>query len=191
STRERGQRAAPRDRRGPRRDRGLLPIEGHRLLPVLLHRDPGAEAGATGDRRGREGAPRLGGSDRDRVAAGEIEGDAADPGHELARPSRRELGGAHDQAHVGRDRHDRPRARLMSGDFTELVDLAAERLGGSVLWATDDFFAEKENLLKPAEAVFVDGKYTDRGKWMDGWESRRKRNYAESSRAYPEHDTCI
>lgn len=59
--------------------------------------------------------------------------------------------------------------------FTELVDLAAERLGGSVLFATDDFFAEKENLLKPDEAVFIAGKYTDRGKWMDGWESRRKR----------------
>jgi allantoicase len=69
-------------------------------------------------------------------------------------------------------------------DFIELIDLAAERLGGSVLWATDDFFAEKENLLKPHEAVFIDGKYTDRGKWMDGWESRRKRQYAESTRAY-------
>src|SRR3954447_12384995 len=75
--------------------------------------------------------------------------------------------------------------------FTELVDLAAERLGGAVLWATDDFFAEKENLLKAPEAVFIDGKYTDRGKWMDGWESRRKRSYAESSRVYPEHDTAI
>ncbi|HVH41082.1 MAG TPA: allantoicase [Labilithrix sp.] len=76
-------------------------------------------------------------------------------------------------------------------DFIELIDLAAERLGGSVLWATDDFFAEKENLLKPHEAVFIDGKYTDRGKWMDGWESRRKRSYAESSRTYPDYDSCI
>lgn len=76
-------------------------------------------------------------------------------------------------------------------DFIELIDLAAERLGGSVLWATDDFFAEKENLLKPTEAVFIDGKYTDRGKWMDGWESRRKRQYAESTRQYPEYDSCI
>ncbi len=76
-------------------------------------------------------------------------------------------------------------------DFTDLIDLAAERLGGAVLWATDDFFAEKENLLKPQEAIFIDGKYTDRGKWMDGWESRRKRNYAESSRAYPDFDSCI
>lgn len=76
-------------------------------------------------------------------------------------------------------------------DFLDLIDLAAERLGGSVLWATDDFFAEKENLLKPQEAVFIDGKYTDRGKWMDGWESRRKRIYAESSVTYPDFDTCI
>lgn len=79
----------------------------------------------------------------------------------------------------------------MAEDFTSLIDLAAERLGGSVLWATDDFFAEKENLLKPAEAIFIDGKYTDRGKWMDGWESRRKRHYAESSRLYPDYDSAI
>ncbi len=76
-------------------------------------------------------------------------------------------------------------------DFNELIDLAAERLGGFVLWGRDDFFAEKENLLKPEEAIFIAGKFTDRGKWMDGWESRRKRQYAESSRAYPDHDTCI
>ena len=77
-------------------------------------------------------------------------------------------------------------------DFTELIDLAAERLGGSVLWATDDFFAEKENLLKPSEAVFIDGKYTDRGKWMDGWESRRKREYAYTDPGpHPEFDSAI
>ena len=59
--------------------------------------------------------------------------------------------------------------------FTQNTDLAAERLGGKVLYATDDFFAEKENLLKPGRGVFIADKYTDRGKWMDGWESRRKR----------------
>jgi allantoicase len=59
--------------------------------------------------------------------------------------------------------------------MTELIDLAAERLGGSVLYATDDYFAEKENLLKPAKPVWKEHEYTDRGKWMDGWESRRKR----------------
>jgi allantoicase len=59
--------------------------------------------------------------------------------------------------------------------FVQLTDLAAERLGGKVLFATDDFFAEKENLIKPTRGIFITDKYTDRGKWMDGWESRRKR----------------
>ncbi|MGB9181449.1 MAG: allantoicase [Pyrinomonadaceae bacterium] len=68
-------------------------------------------------------------------------------------------------------------------DFTELVDLASERLGGAVLFANDDFFAEKENLLKQSAPIFIEGKYTDRGKWMDGWESRRRRT--------PGFDWCI
>jgi len=59
--------------------------------------------------------------------------------------------------------------------FRDLVDLASERLGGSVLYATDDYFAEKENLLKQQAAIWKEHEYTDRGKWMDGWESRRKR----------------
>lgn len=68
-------------------------------------------------------------------------------------------------------------------DFTDLVDLAAERLGGAVLAANDEFFAPKENLLKAGEAVWIEGKYTDVGKWMDGWETRRRRE--------PGHDWCI
>jgi allantoicase len=68
-------------------------------------------------------------------------------------------------------------------DFTELVDLAAERLGGAVLYANDDFFAPKENLLKASAPVFLEGEYTDRGKWMDGWESRRRRT--------PGYDWCV
>jgi allantoicase len=67
--------------------------------------------------------------------------------------------------------------------FTDMVDLAAERLGGRVLWADDDFFAEKENLLKAAAPVWMEGKYTDRGKWMDGWETRRRRT--------PGFDWCL
>ena len=59
--------------------------------------------------------------------------------------------------------------------FTKLVDLAAERLGGKAIQCSDDFFAEKENILKPGRGIFIPDKYTDRGKWMDGWESRRKR----------------
>jgi len=55
------------------------------------------------------------------------------------------------------------------------TDLASEIIGGQVLYATDDFFAEKENLIKEGRGVFISDKYTDHGKWMDGWESRRKR----------------
>src|SRR3989442_5191048 len=68
-------------------------------------------------------------------------------------------------------------------DFTELIDLAAERLGGAVLAANDEFFAPKENLLKPGKPIFIEGKYTDVGKWMDGWETRRRRT--------PGYDWCI
>jgi len=67
--------------------------------------------------------------------------------------------------------------------FTKLTDLAAEKLGGKAILSSDDFFAEKENLLKPGRGIFIPDKYTDRGKWMDGWESRRKRT--------PGHDWCI
>ena len=67
--------------------------------------------------------------------------------------------------------------------FTGLVDLASRGLGGEVLAASDDFFASKDNLVEPAAAVFVPGKYTERGKWMDGWESRRRRT--------PGHDWAI
>jgi allantoicase len=68
-------------------------------------------------------------------------------------------------------------------DFTELIDLASERLGGAVLVANNEFFAPKENLLKPSAPVFIEGKYTDLGKWMDGWETRRRRT--------PGFDWCI
>lgn len=63
----------------------------------------------------------------------------------------------------------------MKEKLKKFIDLASEKLGGKVLFATDDFFAEKENLIKNEPAVFIADKYTDRGKWMDGWESRRKR----------------
>jgi allantoicase len=64
-----------------------------------------------------------------------------------------------------------------------LVDLAAERVGGIALLANDEFFAAKENLLKPGRGIFIPDKYTERGKWMDGWETRRRRT--------PGHDWCI
>jgi allantoicase len=68
-------------------------------------------------------------------------------------------------------------------EFTQLVDLASERLGGRVVVANDEFFAPKENLLKLSKPIFIEGKYTDQGKWMDGWETRRRRT--------PGCDWCI
>jgi len=68
-------------------------------------------------------------------------------------------------------------------DASSLVDLASDRLGGAVIAANDEFFAPKERLILSGPAVFLPDKYTDRGKWMDGWETRRRRE--------PGHDWCV
>lgn len=71
-----------------------------------------------------------------------------------------------------------------NADFAgKWINLAQPRLGAKAIFATDDFFAPKERLLSPAPAVFMAGKYDDHGKWMDGWESRRRRDDG--------HDWCI
>ena len=76
--------------------------------------------------------------------------------------------------------------------FTDRFDLASVRLGGAVLVTNDDFFAEKENLLRPEEAIWKEHAYTDRGKWMDGWESRRKRASTPGEVVGPDdHDWAI
>jgi allantoicase len=67
--------------------------------------------------------------------------------------------------------------------FTDLIDLASERAGGSALLANDEFFAPKEGMLKSTPAEWREGVYTERGKWMDGWETRRRRT--------PGYDWCI
>jgi allantoicase len=67
--------------------------------------------------------------------------------------------------------------------FTDLIDLASERVGGAALLANDEFFAPKEGLLKSTPAEWREGVYTERGKWMDGWETRRRRT--------PGYDWCI
>ena len=63
------------------------------------------------------------------------------------------------------------------------INLASPRLGTKAIFATDEFFAPKERMLDDAPAVFIDDKYDDNGKWMDGWESRRRRNSG--------HDYCV
>ena len=59
--------------------------------------------------------------------------------------------------------------------FNEWIRLEQPRLGTQVVYATDEFFAPKERLIDAADPVWKNGVYDDHGKWMDGWESRRKR----------------
>ena len=70
-----------------------------------------------------------------------------------------------------------------SAAFHGLVDLASASLGGEAVAASDEFFASAQSMLEPGPAVFIAGKYTEHGKWMDGWESRRRRG--------PGHDYCL
>jgi allantoicase len=72
---------------------------------------------------------------------------------------------------------------LSTASFASLADLASARVGGRAVATNDDFFAPKSNLVKPDPAIFITGKFTSRGKWMDGWESRRRRT--------PGHDWCV
>ena len=63
------------------------------------------------------------------------------------------------------------------------VNLASAKLGATAISCSDDFFAPMARMLKDQAPIFIDGKYDDHGKWMDGWESRRKRTAG--------HDWCI
>ncbi len=56
------------------------------------------------------------------------------------------------------------------------MNLATSRYGGEVVWCSDEFFAEAANLLSPTAPVWREGAFTDHGKWMDGWETRRRRD---------------
>jgi allantoicase len=63
----------------------------------------------------------------------------------------------------------------MTDDWTQLPDLASRRLGGSVVAANDEFFAQRENLIKPAAPEFRPDTFTNKGQEYDGWETRRRR----------------
>jgi allantoicase len=67
--------------------------------------------------------------------------------------------------------------------FAVLPDLASRQLGGSVVFANDELFAEKENLIKPEVPAFAAGTFGHKGKIYDGWETRRRRE--------PGHDHAI
>lgn len=63
-----------------------------------------------------------------------------------------------------------------------MIDLISEAAGGRIVGFNDEFFAPAENLLKVAEPVWKEDLYIDTGKWMDGWETRRRRDEG--------HDWC-
>jgi len=76
---------------------------------------------------------------------------------------------------------------LIEGSVAELkdkyTDLSQPRLGAEIISVTDEFFAASERMLKPTDPVFIEGKFDDNGKWMDGWETRRRRVVG--------HDHCV
>jgi allantoicase len=63
------------------------------------------------------------------------------------------------------------------------LNLAQPRLGAEIVSVTDDFFGAADRMIQPGEPIFVPGRYDEHGKWMDGWESRRRRDGG--------HDECI
>jgi allantoicase len=67
--------------------------------------------------------------------------------------------------------------------LTRFPDLASRALAGSVIYANDELFAERENLIKPGRAVFSPEEFGHKGKVYDGWETRRRRE--------PGHDYAI
>ena len=67
--------------------------------------------------------------------------------------------------------------------WEDLTDVAGAMQGSRVVFATDDWFAAAEGMLAPEEPSFVADRFTEWGKWMDGWETRRKRVAG--------HDWCI
>ena len=68
-------------------------------------------------------------------------------------------------------------------DFASWPDLALRTLGGSVAGASDELFAERENLIKPESPVFRAHSFGAKGQIYDGWETRRRRD--------PGHDWAI
>jgi allantoicase len=91
----------------------------------------------------------------------------------------------HQEATKGYDTAPRnPPGRSMSqNDFTTLPDLAVRRLGGSVVAANDELFAERENLIKPEAPAYETYTFGHKGQVYDGWETRRRRE--------PGHDWAI
>jgi allantoicase len=60
-----------------------------------------------------------------------------------------------------------------------------------VLAASDELFAEKENLIKPGRATFEAESFGHKGQFYDGWETRRRRGAGGGLPRDGEHDWAI
>src|ERR1700722_7526314 len=69
----------------------------------------------------------------------------------------------------------------MNSDKTQWVDLASRALGAGVVYADDELFADRENLIKAADPVFQPNSFGNKGQVMDGWETRRRREPGSDS----------
>ncbi|ACU73586.1 allantoicase [Catenulispora acidiphila DSM 44928] len=74
--------------------------------------------------------------------------------------------------------------------FTQLTDLAARDVGGAVVWANDEFFGEKESLIRPEPPTFSPATFGHKGQVVDGWETRRRRPGGPGVEG-TEHDSAI
>jgi hypothetical protein len=67
-------------------------------------------------------------------------------------------------------------------DFRNMPDLASRRVGGSVVGASDELFAERENLIKPEPPSYSAHTFGHKGQIYDGWETRRRREPGDGGR---------
>lgn len=80
---------------------------------------------------------------------------------------------------------------MSDDDFTLLPDLAVRTLGGAVVWANDESFAEKENLIRPQESTYSPATFGHKGQVYDGWETRRRRGDVGAAPEGEDCDTAI
>ena len=67
--------------------------------------------------------------------------------------------------------------------ISTLINLISPKIGSYGVYANDEFFAPLERMLSEADPIFIPDKYDNHGKWMDGWETRRRRK--------PGFDWCL
>tara|TARA_B100002051_G_scaffold118790_1_gene113208 strand:+ start:900 stop:1886 length:987 start_codon:yes stop_codon:yes gene_type:complete len=65
--------------------------------------------------------------------------------------------------------------------FRNTVNLAEPKFGSKIIYKTDQFFGAANRILNSQKPIFKEGVYDNHGKWMDGWETRRKRGNGHDS----------